>query len=284
MLRIDFFGLNFIFSMNRGSHSSKGVSVKNCLYIYLFKFENVNSNLKTNYIHVTIHIYSLFFLEEKNRDLSLSFAAFFFSFIQKDTPFFTIHMYIYTLRIKKVWGFGLVCQMGFLLVLYIQFTFLQTTAAFLCFQTSQSTRITTKLNPLRNILATDLLDLHHHSWKRHVEVGCTTATNPDLVFYNSILKKKLKVAITHFIVTCEQAMVNLVVFACLHVRLLPLLYLLPILYDLLKGASIGTIILPYSKDLEQHGVDFFHVCDINLIWRTWIENGNATLVLLIGFF
>lgn len=39
-----------------------------------------------------------------------------------------------------------------------------------------------------------------------------------------------------------------------------------------------------SKDLEQHGVDFFHVCDINLIWRTWIENGNATLVLLIGFF
>jgi hypothetical protein len=40
----------------------------------------------------------------------------------------------------------------------------------------------------------------------------------------------------------------------------------------------------YSKDLEQHGVDFFHVCDINLIWRTWIENGNATLVLLIGFF
>lgn len=54
--------------------------------------------------------------------------------------------------------------------------FLQTTATFLCFQTSQSTRITTKLNPLRNILATDLLDLHHHSWKRHVEVGCTTAT------------------------------------------------------------------------------------------------------------
>ncbi|ONM55075.1 Tsi1-interacting protein TSIP1 [Zea mays] len=56
--------------------------------------------------------------------------------------------------------------------------FLQTTAAFLCFQTSQSTRITTKLNPLRNILATDLLDLHHHSWKRHVEqprpVSCSS--------------------------------------------------------------------------------------------------------------
>ena len=31
-----------------------------------------------------------------------------------------------------------------------------------------------------------------------------------------------------------------------------------------------------SKDLEEHGVDFFHVCDLNLIRRTWIENGNAT--------
>ena len=50
-----------------------------------------------------------------------------------------------------------------------------------------------------------------------------------------------------------------------HIYMLGLFYLINSITCVYKNKETC------SKDLEEHGVDIFHIFDINLIWITWIE-------------